>query len=570
LADVFDVVRDAIQDEKVSTEGRINILNSFQGNISRQVGVVKSLVNNLVGSVKNLLGQFSNKDGYSQAELTAVATVAVETGLSNEAGAAGLELANEVRPDDEFASQIQETINRFHSSLLVDPKNTFVLPRVIYDTMSSVNVDRANSLNEALETVGLAKLMHDAIPASYYDTLALETLETAQPQLLEVIRNLQLACGAIGAGNDPAQLIETVENDFEAVIRFIGREAVYDASQFSPTEFLSLIRRMRDAADALEETTEILETSKSNILDYQTNFLSEFDNSFSECGNLSTATGTIQLVSDRIDALSDPTLPNSETLSIEATREIILQLTTALAQIQDYVRKKQSIEDALLTEVSSERTLFEDSQAALVAIPTMSPTLPEEIRQFSRLMEQRLSSPVVSPQVVPSFAALSTAIPAEFVKSEDTQVAMNAYELDVTEESKSIVVRSIADIKELGLNRMFEAIVTGDLTIGFDTNTTRASKVGFAIQEVALAIEGAISGVSLALGGCKISNRFSARRLSTMLAELQDSLQVRVFAQLSFREALKRRLRILKDKSLKGLCRSLEELSGITLAERCE
>jgi hypothetical protein len=570
LANVFDVVRDALEDEKLSIENRVNVLNSFQANVSRQAGVIRGLVNKLTGSVRNLLGQFSNKNGYSQAELTAVATTAVETSLSNEAGIAGIETTGQTRPEDDFAAQTQEAINRFQNSLLVDPLNVFVLPRIIYDNMSDQNVQRATALNEALETVGQAKLMHDVIPPDYYDALALETLETAQPQLLEVLRNLRIACGAIASGTDPTQLIETVENDFEAVIRFIGRESVYDSSQFSPTEYLSLIRRMQDAADSIEETTQVLETSKANIVDYQANFLSNFDNSFSECGTLDTASVTIQAVSDRIDALVLESTQNAESLSVEATREIILQLTTALAQIQEYVRKTQTIEDVLTTEVSDERTLFEDSQAAVVAVPTLSPTLPDEIRQFARLLEQRLTSPTVSAEVPARFSSLATEIPAEFVKSEDLQVAMNNYSIDVTEEDKSLVVDSLSDIEDLGLNRMFEAILTGDLTIGFDTSTSRASKVGYAIQEVALAIEGAISGVSLALGGCKVSNRFSARQLSTMMAELQDSLQVRVFAQLSFREALKRRLRILQDKSLKNVCRHIEELAGITAAEGCE
>lgn len=570
MANVFDVVRDALDDERQSIERQINVLDSFEANISRQAGVIRGLVKKLTGSVKNLLGQFSNKNGYSQAELTAVATAAIETSLSNEAGVSGIGSTGQARPEDDFAAQTQEAINRFQSSLLVDPLNAFVLPRIIYDNMSDQNVQRATALNEALETVGLAKLMHDVIPPAYYDSLALDTLETAQPQLLEVLRNLKIACGAIASGTDPTQLIETVENDFESVIRFIGREDVYDSSQFSPTEYLSLIRRMQDAADNIEETTQALETAKSNIVDYQANFLSNFDNSFSECGTLDTASVTIQAVSDRIDALLSSPAQGAEALSVGATREIVLQLTTALAQIQEYVRNKQTIEDVLTTEVSTERTLFEDSQAAMVAVPTLSPTLPDEIRQFARLLEQRLTSPAVSSEIPARFSTLSSGIPAEFVKSEDLQVAMNDYSIDVTEENKSLVVDSLSDIKELGLNRMFKAIITGDLTIGFDTSTSRASKVGYAIQEVALAIEGAVSGVSLALGGCKVSKRFSVRQLSTMLGDLQDSLQVRVFAHLSFREALKRRLRILQDKTLKNVYRRIEELTGIAAAEGCE
>ena len=574
MDNVFDVVKDAIQDEKLSTEGRINTLSSFQANISRQAGIVKSLAGKLKNSVLKLLGQFSNKAGYSVAEITSAASVAVEASLSNAAGVAGIQSAPGLEtvtpPEDKFASQVQESINRFHSALLADPGNAFVLPRVIYDNMVVQNVARANALNEAIDAVGLGKLMHDVIPGSYYASLSLQTLETAQPQLLEVVRNLTLACGAIGAGNDPAQLIETIENDFESAIRFIGREDVYDSSQFSPTEFLTVVNKIKAAADAVETTTSVLEESKTNILTYQTSFLSSFSNSFSECGTLSTAIQSIQGVSDRIDVLKNPELPNSEPLAIEATREIILVLVTALAMVKDFVRKEASVSDSLTVTVSPERTSFEASQAAIASVPTLSSTLPADLRRYARLLEQRLTVPAVSPQVAPLFASVTTEIPIEFVKSESLQVAFNSYDIDVTEESKSIVIRSLSDIKELGLNRMFKAILLGDLTVAFDTNATRASKVGFAIQEVALALEGAASGVSLALGGCKISNRMSARRLSTMMAELQDTLHVRVFAQLGFRESLNRRLRILKDKKLKRLCRQLEEVAGITLAERCE
>ena len=567
---VFDVVREALEAEKASVEQRIDVLGSFQGNISRQFRIIKGFVNSLVGSVKNLLGQFSNLTGYLDSEIEAVATSIVEASLSNSSGAEGLAASGDIRSTDEFNAQAQETINRFQSSLLVDPLNVFVLPRVIYDNMSEQNVQRATSLNEALETVGLAKLMHDAIPPAYYTSLSKDVLLSAQPQLLEVLRSLQLACGAIAGGSDPAQLVASIENDFEAVIRLIGRESVYDASQFSPTEFLTIINRMKDAAADIEATTESLTAAKTNISSFQTELLSSFDSSFSECGTLASAGQVIQAVSARIDELVNPSLANSEVLSLTATREIILELVSALAMVRDYVSKKQTLEDALLTEVSSERTLFEDSQAALAVVPALSTSLPETLRKFARVMEARLTSPAVSPLAVSLFSTLTTVIPQEFTKSENLQVAMNSYSIDVTEENKSLVVSSIQDIEELGLDRLFEAIISGSLTVAFDTRTAYASKVGYAIQEVALALEGALSGVSLALGACKISNRYSARRLSEMLAELQESLQVQVFSQVSFRDALKKRLVTLTDKKLKRVSRFIEELGGISLAERCE
>jgi len=565
---VFDVVREALQDEKDATEKRIDVLGSFQANISRQVGLLKGLVSSLVGSVKNLLGQFSNKSGYSDAELQAVATASIEASLSNQAGVSARSEDVSLAEGD-FAAQVQESINRFHSSLLADPLNVFVLPRLIYDNMSASNVDRAEALNSAYEAVGLSKLMHDAIPSTYYDSDALSRLETAQPQLLEVVRNLTLACGAIGAGTDPARLIESVENDFEAVIRFLGQENVYDVSQFSPTEFLTLIGKIKAAADALETTTEVLSTSKTNILGYQTSFLSAFDNSFSECGTLFSASQAIQLVSDKIDALLDPDLGNAETLAINSTRGIVIELVTALAMIQDFVRKKETVSEVFTTVSSEERTKFEASQADITAVATLSPSLAEDLRAYARLLEQRLTSPTVSARVTTLFSSIVAEIPVEFSKGEALQQAFNNYDLDLTEELKGTVVQSLQDIRELGLNRMFKAALLGDLTVAFDTSASRASKIGYAIQEVALALEGAISGVSLALGGCKISNRASARRLSTMMAELQDSLQVKVYAQLNFRESLKRRLRILSDKKLKRISRFLEELNGISLAERC-
>lgn len=562
----LDVVRDALLDEKAETEKRIDVLGSFQANISRQVGLLKGLVNNLVGSVKSLLGQFSNKSGYSDAELESVASAVIEASLSNQAGVEA-QPENTQLPEDEFAAQVQESINRFHSSLLADPLNVFALPRVIYDNMSTNNVERAEALNEAYEAVGLSKLMHDVIPPAYYDSDALDRLETAQPQLLEVVRNLALACGAISAGNDPGELVESLENDFESVIRYIGQEDIYDSSQFSPTEFLTLIAKIQSAADVLEAKTEVLETSKVNILDYQTNFLSSFNNSFSECGTLQTASAIIQLTSDKIAELLEAA--SGETLAINATRELVIQLVTALAMIKDYVRKQQTVSDVLTVSISEERTKFEASQAAVTAVPTLSSSLASDLRAYARFLEQRMTSPTVSTQVTTLYNSIVAEIPVEFAKGEALQQAFNDYDIDLTEELKGTVVQSLQDIRELGLNRMFKAALLGDLTVAFDTSTSRASKVGYAIQEVALALEGAISGVSLALGGCKIANRTSARRLSTMLAELQDSLQVKVYAQLSFREALKRRLTILSDKKLKRISRFLEELNGISLAERC-
>lgn len=566
---VFDVVRGALEEERSETEKQIDVLGSFQANISRQAGLLKSLVKRLVGSVKGLLGQFSNKAGYSDAELGAVAAATVDASLSNQAGVVGRGLSDEATPEGDYSAQVQETISRFHSSLLSDPLNTFVLPRVVYDNMTTRNVERAEALNEAYEAVGLGKLMHDAIPVEYYDALSLEVLVTAKPQLLEVARSLTLACGAITSGSDPSQLIESIENDFEAVIRFIARESVYDASQFSSSEYLSLIERIKAAADVLEASTEVIEESKVNILDYQSGLLSTFNNTFSECGTLATAIGTIEGVAAHIDELSAPDLYTSEALSIVATKGIVLQLVTALAAIQDFVRKQSTLESVLTTEASTERTKFEASQTAVSSVPTLSPTLPEDLRAYARALEQRLSSPTVSSQVSSLFNAIVAEIPAEFAKGEDLQVAFNDYDIDVTEENKSMVVKSLEDIKELGLNRMFEAALLGRLTVLFDTSTSRASKIGYAAQEVALALEGALTGVSLALGGCKIAKRGSAQRLSTMLAEFQDTLQVRVYAQLSFREALQRRLRILKDKKLKRISRFIEELGGISLAERC-
>lgn len=562
---VFDVVLDAIQSQKLSTERRLDLLKAFQGNINRQSSVITGLADKLLGSVKNLLGQFSNSSGYSDTQVRGQLETALEASLSNSSGAEALNAST-----DQVMASVQEAVNGFHASLMVDPANAFVLPRVTYDNMAISNVSRAEALNEAAETVGLIKLMHDAIPPAYYDALSTEVLAVAQPQLEETVRNLIIACGSVAAGNDPEELLATIENDFEATIRLIARESVFDSSQFSPAEYLQLVQRLQAAADTIEETSVVMEASKQNMLDFQTNFLAEYGSPFAECGTLESARSTIQGVVDRIGVLQGPGLQQAETLSIEATREIVLDLSIALTLIQNFSRPAAAFEDVLQVAPSTERSLFEASQSALSAVPALSTTLAGNLRTFARLAEQRLTSPTVSAQVGTLYTSISGELPVEFANSEAIQAALNSYSIDVSTPTRSLIVNSLRDVRDLGLDRMLDAILTGDLTIAFDSNTTRAARVGFAIQEVALALEGAISGVSLALGGCKVSERFSQRRLSTMLAELQEQFHVRVFSQLSFRDFLQRRVRDLQDRKLKRLCRFIEEVGTISLAEGCE
>ena len=565
----FEVVQEALVAEKARSQKRLDVLSSFKVNVDRQSSVLEGLTSRLLPAFKNSLGQFSSKGGYSETELRAALRDNLEVSLSNTAGVAGLSEAEISANTDDLSVRTQEAANNFHAALLADPLNAFVLPRISYDNMSTVNVTRAEAINEATEVVGLIKLMHDVIPPEYYAQTSLANLETARSQLEEISRQLTIACTAVASGENPDKLVDATENDFEAVIRFLAQESIYDASQFSPTEYLDLVRRALSAADALEQTGTSLSTAKQNMLNYQTNFIAEFGNQFSECGTISGAQGLIEVAIGRIDTLLDPSLESAELKSIEATREIVLQLTIALTLLQSLVRQKASIEDALLVRTSDERTLFEGSQTAMSSVPAFDSALPDQLRSFARLAERRLTSPTSSSQVGSLYASLSASLPSEFTKSETLQASLNGYAIDVTDTDKSFVMSAVQDIRDLGLDRLLDAILTGDLTTVFDENISKAARIGYAIQEVALALEGAVSGISLALGGCKISSRFSRKRLSTMLTEMQEILQVRAYAQINIKDFINRRIRDITDNKLKRLSRYIEEVGTISRTEGC-
>lgn len=569
MADVFNVIEDAVQSEIDLVQKRLDVLSVIRGASSRKVGVFRNLIAGIVSAVRSLLGQFSNRKGYSDAEIRTAAENSLTAAQSNAAG--NLLLAEENLPvnSDDVAAQGQEAVNRLHTSMISDPLNVFALPRIVYDNMTSANVSRISAINEALEAIGYIKLLHDAIPPEFYVETSLSLLSGAKPFLEEVVRTLKRAGGAVAADADPEQLVRSAENDLESLIRHIGRESVFRTSQFSAEEYLSWINRLKAAADLLETHSTTLTTARENIDNLQTSFVANYKPAFSEMGALSSAAFSVQAVVDQIEQLEGAETVQPESLAISASRDIVLKLCVELANVKSFVRKKAVVDSALTVQVSTERTKFEASQAALAAVPDLSPTLANDLRTFARLAEKRITSQAVSPLFASTYATVASALVVEYGNSSAVQSAMNDYDVDITVGNKLAVLQAFRDLREFGLDRIYDGMLSGSLDIVFDTDATRAARVGYAIQETALAIERALSGVASIVGDCKLSQKLSQRKVSSMLAELQEQLRVRAFAQVNVRDFVDKRIRELSDRKLKRLYRYLEELASIRLAEKC-
>lgn len=562
---VFDIIKDAVTQRKERVLGELNLLKRYRKSVNRTARVISGHVDRFVGAVQNVLGQFSNKDGFSYEELYDKSSAAIESGWSNEAAAEILSASTE-----EQQAAVQEALNDFQSSLSSDPSNAFTLARVVYDNATTLNVRRAELINEISETVGLVKLMHDAIPPEYYQSESLELLQGSKPQLEEVIRQIVLACGAIGNGADAATLVRTLENDLEVVVRRLAREEVFDSGQFSPTEYLSLVNRIKDASAELESIDEQLAESRFNIENYQTSFIANYQNNFSECGSLETAKITIENVLDRIDQLALESTDNSSVQAITQTRDFIVDLSIALTLLREFVQQSDKFNDALNVDTSEERTSFEASQAALAAVADFSETLPSTATAFANRAERRLVSTTVDSRVGELFTTLSAEIPVEFNKSYDLQLGLNSFDIDVSTPTRSLFIQSVQDLEDVGLDRAFQAILLGDLTIGFDPLAGKASSVLYSLQQAALAFERGAAGIGSQLGACAISTRFGQAKVSQILADLQSKLQVQIVSRISFRDFVDDQISNLDDKVLKKLERALEELDTLKVFEKCD
>jgi hypothetical protein len=465
---------------------------------------------------------------------------------------------------------MQEAYNAFQTGLVNDPDNAFSLARVIYDNATNLNVRRGELLNELATTISRVKLMRDAIPPSYYDQTSLDLLKGAKPELEEVIRKISIACSGIASGSSPEELVRTIENDFEVVIRRLAREEVYDSSQFSPTEYLSLTNRIKEATEELEAIDADINTSLENIANYQTNFLDTFNNQFMECGTLATASSRIQSTVDRIDAICAEGTENQEAQSITNTEDFVLDLTISLALIREFVQQGNKFDQVLNVDTGPERTSLEASQATIAAVPAIDVSVPAEALEFARRAERRLTSPTVDAEVDVLYNSLSSTVPAEHAKSVSLQSGFNEYDLDLSIPSRNLFITSVQDLESTGMDRVFDALLLGNLTIGFDPDIIKASSITYALQQAALSFEAGVTGVSEALGGCKVSTRFSQNKLSQILADLQADLQVKVLSRISFKDKVDERIKELDERVIKKLCRALEEIDSIRLFEGCE
>lgn len=565
----YGAILSAIQSEKSEIEKQKNFLTSFKANIFNQLGVIKNFISSLKNSVKSVLGQFSGGSGYSDAALQSRAEAFVTASLSNQAGATAIIDAGLSPSEEETLGDVQEIINRFYASLNFDASNIFVLPRFIFDNLTNINIRRAELLNEIAEAVAMIKLHHDAIPADFYDADGLEALVNAKPLLEEINRKLVLACNGIAVGEDSEVLVRNSENDLEAIIRALAREVDYDSTGFSHTEYLSYIERLRAAIAELAGIEAEVETTHDNIENFQTNFLASYTSRFSECGTLKSAEDTIETAISRITSLEDKELEPSQVIA--ETKETVLDLATALAMIQEYVRQKNKFEDVLNNVVSEERTLFEQAQTDLAALPPFSESLLEDLTSFADLAERRLFSSTVSPQFNSLYSELTTSIPAEYAKVEDFQEVYNTYDVDITAtENKSSVFKAVEDIKEAGLRSLLDAIYTGNFTLVYDANALwRSCDALYAIQNAALLLENTVTGLADLLGICKLPSVFAQAKISEMVSELQNALNLRVSQRLDFGKSLDKALEDLNKKYLR-FSRYEEELRTIQLFGQCD
>jgi len=567
---VFDIIKESIVQRKKRVLGELNILKRFKLNINRKSRVISGQVGQFVSALDNVLGQFSNKNGYSQSELVEKSTAAIEAGWSNTAGAEALNESGVNASTEEQQQAVQESLNDFQSSLINDPINAFSLARAIYDNATILNVRRAELVNELAETIGLVKLMRDAIPAQYYTNDSLSLLQASELQLTEIVRNLVLACNSISGGAEPESLVRTIENDLEVVVRYLAQESVYDASQFSPTEYLALTGRVRDAVEELREIDEQLDQIRFNVDNYQTNLLASYQNSFSACGNLETAKTTIEGVIERIVQLSLDTTENPNNQSIVSTRSFVLDLSVALTLLREFVQQGSKLEDVLNIDTSPERSSFEASQVALSSVPEFSSTLANNAEEFARRAERRLSSDTVDPRVDALFTSLSSDIPLEYTKSYDLQAGLNSFDLDLTAPSRNLFIQALGDLQDVGLDRAFDSLLLGDLSIGFDPLSDKASSVLYALQQAASAFERGAAGLASEFGACSISTRFGQAKVSQILADLQTKLQVQILSRVSFKDFVDKHINNLDNKVLKKLERALEEIDTLKVFEKCE
>lgn len=567
MADVFDILEESIQKEITNLEKQLEVLFSLQKTSSKKKSSVSRMASGLLPLIRSLLGQFSNRGGYSDAEVQAAAETSISQGLLNSSGNTALSTNGTVTKESIYASQSQEAVNRFHDALTTDPQNIFTIPRLMYDALADENVTRVEAINEAIQAVGYLKLLHDAIPVDYYATTAPKVLEDSKTPLEEVARNLRLASGALAVSGDPGELVRSASNDLEALIRYIGRESVYDSSQFSPSEYLSWSKRLVAAADALDDTLEPMSTRIDGALDFQASFTDAYNTQFVESGTLESAAAAIDAVVARITEILASA--SSGSLAITASREIVLQLIAELASIRAFVRRRDDVVDALTVTVSDKRTNFEASQTALSAVPVLSSTLAEELRAFARLAEKRLTDPTVSPVFGSSYTSLVSSLTAEYSKSSQLQAAINSFELDIMAGNSSFLMDAIRELRDLGLDRVYDAIVSGDFGVVFDIDASKASRVGHAAQEVALAFERALSGVSLLVGECKISKQLNQQKVSQMISELLARFNTRMQSQVDLRNFLDRRIRDIANRQLSALSRQLQELTAIRASEGC-
>lgn len=559
----LQLVKEALLSEKAAAEAQLSLLESMRPSVDRRSAVVDSLSRSLVVETKSLLSQFSGGSGYSEDELLSAAQTILESSLSNDAAADGIEQSGGAASREPAAAAVQEAANEFLASLTAVPLNAFVLPRVAFDNMASENVARANAINEAITAVGLTKLMHDVIPPAYYSSTALSTLQASKTQLVEVARNLALACGAVVANGDPADLVSTIENDFESVVRNIAREAVYDASQFSPTEYLAAIQRIRSAADVLERTASLLNTTKQNMLAFQTSFLAEFNNSVHECGSLSAVRSAVLAAVERIDALSSASPSQSEALAVSTSRDLTVQLTAALATLREHVRRNDALTSALTVDISEERTSFENAQTNMASLPDCSDTLHEDLRTFARLAERRLTTNEVLAQLAQKFADLQALLPGEYTLSLALQNVLNGFNINLALPDRSLVISSLQDLKDLNSDRLLSAILTGDLAVVFDTRSLRASSTFNAVQQVASSLENLLAGISLEVGDCRLADVIGQRRVSSMLSELQSKMHQRFYSKIGYRSFIDKQIRDLREKTLVRLQRHIAELDNM-------
>jgi hypothetical protein len=566
----FDVIADSIESRKNYLFGEVNLLKRFQRSINQKTRAVTGTINQFVTSVKSILGQFSNKDSYSDDRVSEVSSAAVEEAWSSRAAVDAFDSAGISISSEEQQETIREALTAVQGGLVNDPSNAFTLARVVYDNLSNLNARRADIINELANKIGLIKLHRDAIPPDYYDKTSLDLLKTAKPELEEVVRKIIIACNSVAAGGSPDNLVRTIENDYEVILRRLGREEVYDASQFSPSEYLSLINEVKELTEELEELDEDIASARENIDNYQSNFLDNFQSQSLECGSLGTARSRTESIIERIEALCDEGTENPDNKAIVNTEEFVLDMAVTLNLIREFVQQKNKFENTLLNDPSPERTSFEASQASLSGVPASSSTLVPEMRDFVLRAERRLVSNVTDPQVDVLYNSVSSQLPVEHANAVAVQQAVNSYEIDTTSPTRALFIRSVEDLENLGLDRVFDALVLGDLTIGFDPNVTTASRVGYAIQQAALAYEAGVTGLSNALGECRISTRYSQARISEMLSEVQSALRIRIFSQLSLKDFVDKRINDLEEKTIKKLCRQLEEIDAIRQFEKCD